>query len=184
VVPIWAIVETLVKAASAAAARLFMSHLSEAGTTPTSHPGNWGSQRMALAKLRARAHTVLEATHGKTNRAKLLSGSSSRYNAKRDFKVTSEPAGVPVKRARKSKACCFVIQKHWARRLHYDFRLELDGVMLSWAVPKGPSYDPAFKQMAIRRGPPHQLQHLRGNDPEGSVRRRYGHSGTVGEPGV
>jgi bifunctional non-homologous end joining protein LigD len=71
----------------------------------------------------------------------------ARYNAKRDFGATPEPAGKPARR--KAKALSFVIQKHWASRLHYDFRLELDGVMLSWAVPKGPSYDPAVKQMAI-----------------------------------
>src|SRR5687767_13503054 len=74
----------------------------------------------------------------------------ARYNQKRDFKVTSEPAGVPVARpARPAQALSFVIQKHWASRLHYDVRLELDGVYLSWAVPKGPSFDPALKQMAI-----------------------------------
>lgn len=69
------------------------------------------------------------------------------YNAKRDFTGTAEPAGKV--RRNKSKDLDFVIQKHWASRLHYDFRLELDGVMVSWAVPKGPSYDPAVKQMAI-----------------------------------
>jgi len=72
--------------------------------------------------------------------------SLQRYTAKRDFAVTPEPKGV---RAKKSKALSFVIQKHWASRLHYDFRLELDGVLLSWAVPKGPSYDPADKRMAV-----------------------------------
>ncbi len=69
-----------------------------------------------------------------------------RYAAKRDFKRTPEPKGV---RAKKSKALSFVVQKHWATRLHYDFRLELDGVLLSWAVPKGPTYDPKEKRMAI-----------------------------------
>lgn len=70
----------------------------------------------------------------------------SRYWAKRDFAITSEPRG---QRARPGKALSFVIQKHDASRLHYDFRLELDGVLVSWAVPKGPSYDPADKRMAI-----------------------------------
>jgi bifunctional non-homologous end joining protein LigD len=69
-----------------------------------------------------------------------------RYSDKRNFSVTPEPKGV---RGRKAEALSFVIQKHWATRLHYDFRLELDGVLLSWAVPKGPSYDPADKRMAV-----------------------------------
>jgi bifunctional non-homologous end joining protein LigD len=69
-----------------------------------------------------------------------------RYTAKRNFAVTPEP---PALRAQESPALAFVIQKHWASRLHYDFRLELDGVLLSWAVPKGPSFDPAEKRMAI-----------------------------------
>jgi bifunctional non-homologous end joining protein LigD len=69
-----------------------------------------------------------------------------RYADKRNFAVTPEPRGV---RAAPSKALSFVIQKHWATRLHYDLRLELDGVLLSWAVPKGPCFDPAEKRMAI-----------------------------------
>ncbi|QBY49845.1 DNA ligase D [Cupriavidus oxalaticus] len=73
------------------------------------------------------------------------------YQEKRNFHITPEPAGT----RRRGKAqplrqpLHFVVQKHWARRLHYDFRLELDGVLLSWAVPKGPSYDPAEKRIAI-----------------------------------
>lgn len=73
----------------------------------------------------------------------------SEYNRKRDFKITAEPAGhSPVSKG-KASALSFVIQKHDARNLHYDFRLELDGVLLSWAVPKGPSLDPTQKRLAV-----------------------------------
>ncbi|MBA3590862.1 DNA polymerase ligase N-terminal domain-containing protein [Methylibium sp.] len=78
--------------------------------------------------------------------AAVATGPLARYWAKRDFAVTSEPRG---ETAPPGEALSFVIQKHAASRLHYDFRLELDGVLISWAVPKGPSYDPADKRMAI-----------------------------------
>ncbi len=81
------------------------------------------------------------------------------YHAKRDFGITSEPAGrapepsaprgAKAARAKTGHVLAFVIQKHWASRLHYDFRLEWNGVLLSWAVPKGPSYDPSKMQIAI-----------------------------------
>ncbi|SAM35406.1 DNA ligase D [Pseudomonas sp. 1 R 17] len=73
----------------------------------------------------------------------------SEYNRKRDFEVTAEPSGSSPGRKRKASALSFVIQKHDARNLHYDFRLELDGVLLSWAVPKGPSLDPSQKRLAV-----------------------------------
>ncbi|WP_034295141.1 non-homologous end-joining DNA ligase [Herbaspirillum sp. RV1423] len=73
--------------------------------------------------------------------------SLARYRGKRDFSVTPEPP--PVKRS-SGKTLSYFIQRHHARTLHYDFRLEVDGVLKSWAVPKGPSLDPRDKRLAIQ----------------------------------
>src|SRR3954454_13114892 len=68
------------------------------------------------------------------------------YNRKRDFSKTKEPKGRKIK----GKGDSFVVQKHEATRLHWDFRLELDGVLKSWAVTRGPSSDPEEKRLAVR----------------------------------
>ncbi|WP_053572294.1 DNA ligase D [Caballeronia cordobensis] len=73
----------------------------------------------------------------------------TRYRKKRDFSITSEPPASTIETPVSERKLSFVVQKHWASRLHYDFRLELNGVLLSWAVPKGPCFDPSKKQMAV-----------------------------------
>src|SRR3990167_254154 len=82
---------------------------------------------------------------------KLLEGpamarSLKEYEKKRDFSKTAEPTS---KKTKITKNTIFVIQKHEASRLHYDFRLEIDGILVSWAIPKGPSLNPADKRLAV-----------------------------------
>src|SRR3984957_7970439 len=119
------------------------------------------------------ARTKKTAGEGKAEDAK-QSTRLKTYEAKRRFDITPEPKGssqdaeVSEKKSASTGVLQFVVQKHDARRLHYDLRLQIGGAMASWAVPKGPSYDPTVRRLAVQvEDHPMEYNAFEGRIPDG-----------------
>ena len=148
-----------------------------------------GAKRTSSAGPRSSAKTRSKTATAATRARDKL----AEYWRKRDFSKTKEPSGSAADESSKSRLR-FVIQKHAASHLHFDFRLELDGVMKSWAVPKGPSYDPAVKRLAMEvEDHPIAYNKFEGTIPAGEYgggtvmlwdRGTYGAPGLSGAAGV
>ncbi|WP_287812048.1 DNA polymerase ligase N-terminal domain-containing protein, partial [Pseudomonas sp.] len=96
-----------------------------------------------------------------------MARSLKEYHSKRNFDATPEPSGKGGQRG-KAHALQYCIQKHDASHLHYDFRLELDGTLKSWAIPKGPSLDPKVRRLAVHvEDHPLDYANFEGHIPEG-----------------
>lgn len=110
-------------------------------------------KKTVATKKVAKAKTTAAKPTRKTGSRVTAAAQLKEYQRKRDFNKTAEPSGTTSRsrsKTREADQLHFVIQKHDASQLHYDLRLEMDGVMKSWAVPKGPSADPAVKRLAMQ----------------------------------
>lgn len=124
------------------------------------------AQRKTLDKL---VEMILDKAVIEPDAPTNANGSSlEKYNRMRDFDASPEPSGIRKQSTRTIQALQFCVQKHDATRLHYDFRLELDGTLKSWAIPKGPCLDPKVKRLSVHvEDHPLDYASFEGTIPEG-----------------